>query len=158
MVISDKIIEKYLDAMAIHMMPRATKSAISQKKKVGAIVMAWDSVLQSFRFFSGSNFWFSESFTADHAEQFAIKKALFARCYPVRIYVSSSTNYGKPQFLCGLYKEFVSSVNADCEIIVIRLDGTIKGRQILSEKFESKNFKMRNKFFIDLCYFEGLNL
>jgi len=149
----DKVTEKQLDAMAISMMPKTIDSAISEKRKVGAIVMAWDSVLQSFRFFTGSNFWFSESFAADHAEQFAIKKALFARCYPLRVYVSSSTNHGKPQFLCGICKEFVSSINTNCEIVVIRPDGIIKGRQVLSEKFESKDFEKKNQFFRDLCGF-----
>ena len=135
------------------MMPKCIKSAVSPKKQVGAVVIAWDSVLQSFRFFSGSNFWFSESFAAEHAEQFAIKKALFARCYPIRIYVSSDTNDEPPQFLCGLCKEFTSSVNCDCKVIVISPNGTIKGRQILSEKFESKNFEKKNEFFRKLCNF-----
>ena len=140
------------------MMSRAITSAISKKKQVGAIVMGWDSIIQSFRFFSGSNFWFSESYAAEHAEQFAVKKSLFARCYPLRIYVSSSTNDGKPVFLCGLCKEFVSSINSKCEIIVIRPNGTIKGRQILSEKFESKSFEEKNNFFMKLCNFKSTNI
>lgn len=138
------------------MISGAVNSAISQKKQVGAVVMAWDFTLKTFRFFSGSNFWFSESYAADHAEQFAVKKVLFARCYPIRIYVSSGTNEGKPVFLCGLCKEFVSSVNCHCKIVVISPNGTIKGRQSLSEKFESKNFEKKNKFFRDLCNFKGL--
>jgi len=152
----DKKTEYRLNKTAMLAMHKIIDSAISEKKKVGALVVTWDSKYELFRFFSGANFWFSESFAAEHAEQFALKKALLARCYPIRIYVSSSKNNGKPVFLCGLCKEFVSAINSECEVIVIRPNGTIKGRQIISEKFESKNFEKKNKFFRDLCGFHSV--
>ena len=53
------------DAIGASMLADAVKSGISAKKKVGAVVMAWDGTQKSFRFFSGSNLWFSESFAAE---------------------------------------------------------------------------------------------
>ena len=150
-----KITQEDFDKTGISLIPDAVNAAISKKKQVGAVVMAWDNSLRDFRFFSGSNLWFSESYAADHAEQFAVKKALFARCYPLRIYVSSGGTDGDAIFLCGLCKEFVSSINRDCEIIVVDPDGGVKGRQILSEEFKSKNFKNKNDYFKELCDFSN---
>jgi len=55
-------------------------------------------------------------------------------------------------------KEFVSSINSDCEIIIIDSNGIIKGRQILSAKFESKSFSKKNKFFAELCNYNMIGV
>ncbi len=128
------------------------KKAIG-KIKVGCVVEAYefrDNQSHTFEFF-GCNIHVSDSFGDTHAERMAIDLALQARCYPITIYVTSTSSDEKV-LLCGSCRHYISEINENCNIVIFNPDGTIKDVSSIKESYpHHKDVKRKNKKFFELC-------
>ena len=105
-------------------------------------------------FFYGCNIHVSDSFGDTHAERMAIDHALKEYCYPVSVYVTS-TSEDEKVMLCASCRHYISEINENCNIIVFNPDGTIKQTSTIMEMYPfSKDVKEKNQRFFER-YFKG---
>ena len=104
--------------------------AISSKKQVGCVLIGIDNDKKK-HYFGGANLETSISFTT-HAEVIALHDCLLHKCYPVHLFVTSSSKREKV-FLCGACRQQYLEVNQTCLITIFDPDGKIKGTKSIIE-------------------------
>ena len=106
--------------------------------------------------FYGANLHISDSFADIHAEQLAINLAILKKCYPITIYVTS-TSKDEDVFLCGQCRQYICEVNENCNVVIFNPDGSVKRIGTISEYFPyHKDVKNKNQKFYELCGGKGL--
>lgn len=121
------------------------------KIKVGCIVEAKNYDDACLYEFAGCNIHVSDSFSDTHAERMAIDLAIKARCYPITIYVSS-TSFDEDILLCGSCRHYISEINENCTIVVFNPDGSVKRVSNIQESYPNhKDVKAKNQRFFELC-------
>ena len=102
-------------------------------------------------FFYGANIHVSDSFGDTHAERMAIDQALKETCYPVTVYVTSTSDDEKVA-LCGSCRHYISEINENCNIVVFNPDGSIKLVSTIKEMYPNhKNVEEKNQKFFEMC-------
>lgn len=130
------------------------KKAIG-KIKVGCVVEAYDMDSEyggacSYQF-NGCNIHVSDSFGDTHAERMAIDMALKNRCYPIIVYVTS-TSENEKILLCGSCRHYISEINENCSIVVFNPDGTVKDVSTIKDSYpHHKDVRRKNQIFFELC-------
>lgn len=123
------------------------------KIKVGCAVEAYeyrDGMERSF-FFYGSNIHVSDSFGDTHAERMAIDLALKETCYPITVYVTSTSKDEKVT-LCGSCRHYISEINENCNVVVFNPDGSLKFVTTIKEIYPNhKNVEEKNQRFFEMC-------
>lgn len=124
------------------------------KIKVGCVVEAIeyrdDGRMCIFDFY-GCNIHVSDSFGDTHAERMAIDLALKERCFPVTIYVTSTSD-DEYVLLCGSCRHYISEINENCNIVIFNPDGTIKEISNIKEAYPfHKDVTKKNQKFFEYC-------
>lgn len=101
--------------------------------------------------FHGCNIHISGSFGDTHAERMAIDLALKERCYPITVYVTS-TSIDENVLLCGSCRHYISEINENCNIVVFNPNGTIKEVSTIKDAYPNhKDVKKKNQMFFEYC-------
>jgi len=101
--------------------------------------------------FQGCNLHVSDSFGDTHAERMAIDQALKEKCYPIAVYVTS-TSFQENVLLCGSCRHYISEINENCNIVVFNPDGTIKEVSTIKDSYPNhKDVKKKNQMFYEYC-------
>ena len=110
-----------------------------------------DKLPYSFQFY-GCNIHVSDSFGDTHAERMAIDHALKENCYPVIVYVTS-TSKDEHVLLCGSCRHYISEINENCTIVVFNPDGSVKDISTIKDVYPNhKNVKEKNQRFFQKSY------
>lgn len=132
---------------------KIAQSKAKAKVQVGCAVEAYEYRGQfdySF-FFYGCNIHVSDSFGDTHAERMAIDLALKETCYPITVYVTSTTEDEKVA-LCGSCRHYISEINENCNIVIFNPDGSIKIVSTIKEMYPShKDVEEKNQKFFEMC-------
>lgn len=121
------------------------------KIQVGCVVEAMSYDDDCLYEFHGCNIHVSDSFGDTHAERMAIDLALKARCYPITVYVTS-TSMEEDVLLCGSCRHYISEINENCTIVIFNPDGSIKRVSNVKESYPAhKDVADKNKRFFQLC-------
>lgn len=132
---------------------KIVQSKAKGKIKVGCAVEAYeyrDGFDYSF-FFYGCNIHVSDSFGDTHAERMAIDLALKENCYPITVYVTSTSD-DEQVALCGSCRHYISEINENCNIVVFNPDGSIKIVTTIKEIYPNhKNVGEKNQQFFEMC-------
>ncbi len=129
---------------------QAQSLAISEKIKVGAVVIGIKPDSGEFGYFAGANMETSISFTT-HGEVIALQDCLMHRYYPIEIYVTSMSD-SENVFLCGTCRQQFLEVNENCMVSVFNPDGTVKNSHKLRDLIPfHKNVAKKNTKFLEMC-------
>jgi cytidine deaminase len=101
--------------------------------RVGAAVVAYDKTGRQANIFTGCNIEYATS-RGDHAESVARVKAI-SEGYPIiKAVIVTSNSDSHQAAMCGFCMQEFSYCAPDCEVIVVRLDGSQKLRIPLAER------------------------
>ena len=123
------------------------------KVKVGCVVQAIEYRKDSTPIFDfhGCNIHVSDSFGDTHAERMAIDFALKEKCYPIAIFVTS-TSFMEKVILCGSCRHYISEINENCLIVIFNPDGSIKEVSTIKDVYpKHKEVIKKNKMFVEYC-------
>lgn len=131
---------------------------LAQKKATGKIQVGCGVEAYEYRngspysfLFYGCNIHVSDSFGDTHAERMAIDNALKENCYPISIFVTS-TSINEKVLLCGSCRHYISEINENCNIIIFDPDGTVKEISTIKEVYpHHKDVKEKNQRFFKKC-------
>ena len=130
------------------------KNKARGKIHVGCIVEAIEFRDDDFQYsfqFGGCNIHISDSFGDTHAERMAIDLALKDRCYPITVYVTSTSSKERV-LLCGSCRHYISEINENCNIVIFNPDGTIKEVSTIKDAYPfHKDVKEKNQEIFDYC-------